>query len=314
MNKRDLLDNLEKIMSFLVVAENPSLHQASKQLHISQPSLSVKMKLLEETLGVTLFNRTPAGIELTKDGVKLKEFALEIDRRSDNLVRNIQQKGLPFGGIIRIGVYESIARYLWPKFYATFTKEHPELKIQLTTGRSSTLIKRLRNKKIDMALTIEPPYQTDLIHKDLYYDKFSFYCSHRHVGKYGLVKKGTHRFTLVKSDFDRASFICFGDALGEGARPLSESLVKSGFSLENINEVESFEITLEFCLKGLGIAVLPNRVARDSYHKDKLVKVDIPGLQTIDFGRHRISFSCLKHNQEMEKFEFLSEKLLELKN
>ena len=106
------------------IAQHGSLHKASEYLNISQPSLSVKIKNLEEALGFKLLNRSTKGIQLTAPGHKVYDYVQEIIRLTNQLQVSLSNTDSAFEGVIRLGIYESIAKYFWPDF-------HPKNSLQL---------------------------------------------------------------------------------------------------------------------------------------------------------------------------------------
>jgi DNA-binding transcriptional LysR family regulator len=293
---REILDHLEKIIACEEISRHGSLRRAAQAMNISQPSLSVMVKNTETILGVQLFSRTSIGIRLSEQGHQVVVFAREVIRLANELKFALAQKEQNYQGVVRLGIYESVARYFWPGFFKQFSKKFPGLKVQLTTGRSVSLIGKLRDRSIDVAITIEPPYDPRLSVTDLYLDSFSVYG---HIDllkeKFGKNARGP---ALVRLDeMEKTNLISFSDALADSGRPLIEELTRLGIPHENVSEVESFEIALEFCLQSLGLAVLPNRVAEAHRLNHKLKKIHVPGRPFINFSKHRISASILSANQ-----------------
>src|SRR5260370_41975083 len=75
--------NIRRLAYFVVVAEEENLHRASMRLHVAQPALTRQIRLLEEELGTTLFNRLPRGISLSTAGQAFLEDARQILRLSE---------------------------------------------------------------------------------------------------------------------------------------------------------------------------------------------------------------------------------------
>ena len=149
MNTQRIYDNLERVIAFEAVARLGSLHKAAGELNISQPSLSVKIKNLEETLECKFFHRSSKGVELTEKGKELLDFANQIIFLSQELEQNLYDETNFVKGRLRLGVYESIGKYFWPGFHRYLTKTYPDLRVQLTVGRSAQLISDLMDRKID---------------------------------------------------------------------------------------------------------------------------------------------------------------------
>ena len=109
LNAQHILDNLEKITAVYQVARHGSIRSAARELKISQPSLSVKIKLLEEIFDFKIFKRSRTGIEMTNAGQILLNFAKDLIDKAEHLRYELDHIEA-MSGTINIGVYDSIAR------------------------------------------------------------------------------------------------------------------------------------------------------------------------------------------------------------
>lgn len=296
MNIKHILDHLEKMIAIESIAQHGSLHKAAEHLNISQPSLSVKIKNLEQSMGFKLLNRSTKGIQLTESGHKVYDYVQEIIRLTNQLQVSLSNTDSAFEGVIRLGIYESIAKYFWPDFHKYFSEKFPAIKIQISVGRSQYLIEKVLDQSIDAAMTIEPVYHPQLISETLYHDQFGFYI---HENFFKTCNK-------LSSDINQCHpLFCFTNALSEQGKPLSERLAQMGVNMDNLNEVESFEVAAEFCARQMGIAVLPTLIAVHHPETKKLKKLKIPSSKTDLFSRHRISMTIPTKNKNHQMYETL---------
>ena len=79
---------LEQISYILEIAKQGSIGKAAKKLYMSQPNLSMSIRMLEEELGFKIFDRSNSGVELTAKGMELLQYGEEIERNMD-LIRNM---------------------------------------------------------------------------------------------------------------------------------------------------------------------------------------------------------------------------------
>lgn len=307
---QEILDHLEKFTALEALARLGSFHKASRELNISQPSLSMKVKNLEALLGITLLTRSSKGVLLTEDGHTVLVFVQDIIRSAENLRANLAALPGELSGTVRLGIYDSVARYFWPPFFQSFSRAFPGVVTQLTTGRSHVLVEKLRNREIDLAITVETPLDTRLLTEDLYTDTFSFYGKESWLRSGFKGKKGQSLYKLDASDIHKLPLISFSEALAENGRPLEQEIYRFGINDSRVHIVESFEIALEFCLQGIGLTVLPNRVASVQYKNKKLAKVQIKDLKTINFSKHRI---CLSSHRDDRHQAVLSEVIRQVK-
>ena len=116
--------NLELYKVFYTVAKSGSLTKAAQELYISQPAVSQSVKQLESLLGISLFNRTHKGIELTPAGGKLifkkVEEALKLIEDAENGISELKTSA---SGTIRIGATDSIFSHLLSDKIASFNTD-----------------------------------------------------------------------------------------------------------------------------------------------------------------------------------------------
>lgn len=157
--------DIREFTYFLAVADNKNITKAAKQLYISQPSLSIFIKKLEERLGFPLFFRSGTSIELTNEGKVYEEYARQITQLSKELDKYFHDLGNLAVGSLKIGVTANrgpLILNLLPIIY----EKLPNIKIDLVEGRSEELEEQLVLHKIDFALLNIPfrNYDLDSIH------------------------------------------------------------------------------------------------------------------------------------------------------
>ena len=124
--------NLELYRVFYTVAKCGSLTRAAEELYISQPAVSQSVKQLESQLGVSLFNRTHRGMELSAQGGKAifakVEQALRLFSEAETIITQINTQAT---GTIRIGASDTIFEYLLADKIVEFHEKFPAVKIEL---------------------------------------------------------------------------------------------------------------------------------------------------------------------------------------
>ena len=161
---------LEEFRSFLVILEEGSLRRAAQRLHVSQPSLTRQMQLLEHDLGGRLLERTSAGVRPTSGGYALAGKARTLLADHDSAMAEI--RGLVRGesNRLRIGFTAStMQEYLKPSL-TLLRRTHPKLKIKMVDQMPTELIAALRRDEIDLALTA---YGAEMLSHDFYTHKLA---------------------------------------------------------------------------------------------------------------------------------------------
>ena len=141
---------------FLVVAEEQNITRAAEKLLMAQPGLSRQMKQLEEELGTPLFIRGSRKLELTEEGLFLKERAEHILDLVERTRLEIDDMKQGMSGTVYIGVTQTIASTLLPKFIAGFKALYPEVHYDIWSGNSDEVIDRLEKGLLDFAIVREP--------------------------------------------------------------------------------------------------------------------------------------------------------------
>ena len=113
MNQKDLI-------YIKTIVDEGGITQAAKKLFVSQPSLSQSLKRIEESLGVTLFKRTPKGLVLTIEGEEFYQMAVKVMHMYDSFEEEMQNlKELKTGKVI-VGTTPHRGMGLFPEFLAEF--------------------------------------------------------------------------------------------------------------------------------------------------------------------------------------------------
>lgn len=140
---------LYQIRTFVMVAEEGNLTRAAKRLHTSQPAISAQIKALEDELGLPLFLRTPKGMMLTEDGVRLRERAGHILDSVANLEREAEEMRGVLRGELRIGINAEPDILRIAELFAAMQEKHPQLHIHLLQAMSGEVLQKLESGELD---------------------------------------------------------------------------------------------------------------------------------------------------------------------
>lgn len=141
---------------FLAIAREETISKAAESLHITQPTLSRQMKELEEQLGKQLFIRGNRKINLTEEGILLRQRAEEIISLVEKTESEIMHSDTTISGDIYIGSGETEGMRILAKVIDTCHKEYPEIKFHLYSGNSQDVVEKIENGLIDFGVLIEP--------------------------------------------------------------------------------------------------------------------------------------------------------------
>lgn len=141
---------------FLAIAKEETISKSAESLHITQPTLSRQMKGLEEQLGKQLFIRGNRKINLTEEGILLRQRAEEIISLVEKTESEIMHSDTTISGDIYIGSGETEGMRILAKVIDTCHKEYPKIKFHLYSGNSQDVVEKIENGLIDFGVLIEP--------------------------------------------------------------------------------------------------------------------------------------------------------------
>lgn len=140
---------LRHLRYFIAVAEEKNIGRAAIRLHISQPPLTRQIQQLEEDLGVSLFTRTPRGMELTPAGELFLEEARNIRSVVEQATERAQRAGQGKLGRLDIAIFGSGILDTIPKLMLIFRSKFPDVKLVLHNMSKEAQIEALRQRRID---------------------------------------------------------------------------------------------------------------------------------------------------------------------
>jgi DNA-binding transcriptional LysR family regulator len=141
---------IDLLRAFVAVADSGGFTPAAELVGRTQSAVSQKVKRLEELTGKRLFERTSRSLALTKDGELLLGHARRILSLNDEAVRELRAP--PVRGLLRLGVAEDSIPHQLPRLLARFARGHPGVRLDLTTGMSCELVRKLEAGALDLAL------------------------------------------------------------------------------------------------------------------------------------------------------------------
>jgi DNA-binding transcriptional LysR family regulator len=242
---------------FLAVAESQNLSRAAERLGISQPSLTLAMRRIEEAVGTNLLIRHKRGVTLTKAGKQLLTHTRHIMQHWDSIKSETLASVTEVQGSFTIGCHPSVALCLLPKFLADLLDKNPRLDINLKhDSMSRRITEQVINMSIDIAIVVNPVRHADLIIKKLTDDKISLW-------------QGRTDREIQNLQSGRALLICDPDLLQ--TQDILKKLKKKGMNFARVLPTNNLELIADLTASGCGIGILPGNIAMPR----KLVR--IPG-------------------------------------
>lgn len=238
--------NFSDITYFMEVAETLNVSRAAERLGITQPSLSSAIKRLEHSIGTELLIRNRTGVQLTKAGKELAAKGRLLILNWEQLRSEVSKRKNAICGEYVIGCHPSVGLYTLPHFLAELMQAHPDLEINLTHDLSRKITEGVISFEIDFGIVVNPFRHSDLVIKELCTDEVQFWTA-----------KHSSPTQDIKSD--QAILIC--DHELTQAQSLIADLQKEKIKFRRIIHSGNLEIIANLTAAGVGIGILPKRVA-----------------------------------------------------
>lgn len=237
---------------FVQVAKSRNFTRAAERLYISQPALSKMIKKLEAELGVSLFDVHTSGVYLTEYGQLLYQRVVPLLAEFDSLADIVRESQARPTGKLRIGVTPMLATLYMVDIITEFSRQWPEIELQITEDGSIALRKALRDAELDMVLCItgnELPGLQDTI---LFEDEMVVVLSRENE----LARYSSLRFQQLEGQL----FNLYSQ-YASLSRQITDRCVKAGF-IPRINISSSkVNFMLQMTEHNRGICILPRPYA-----------------------------------------------------
>lgn len=166
-----------QLQYLIEVANCGSFSAASEHCFVTQPSLSMQIKALEEELGVVLLDRSKKPVIPTEAGALVIAQAQETLKAYNMIRESVAELKGETAGKLRLGVIPTIAPYLLHKFIPDFVKRYPRVELEIREMVTADIIESLKRDKIDAALVASGTCGEGIQEHDLFSDTFYAYVS-----------------------------------------------------------------------------------------------------------------------------------------
>lgn len=153
---------------------------AAEKCFVTQPTLSMQIKKLEEFLGVMIFDRSKHPIIPTEIGEKIIEQARETIAAGRKITDIIDEFNGSLSGELTVGIIPSLAPYLLPLFIGNFTRKYPGVKLTVVELLTEEIINKLKKDLLDVGLLVTPLHEQGIREKPLFYEKMMLYVNKSH--------------------------------------------------------------------------------------------------------------------------------------
>lgn len=293
MDWRSIKFDWNRARAFLVTAEEGSFSAAAKALSTTQPTLGRQVAALEKELGVSLFERTSSGLQLTSNGYELVEYVKAMADAANNFSLVASGRAETLEGSVCISASEAVSAFILPPIIAKLRKQAPGIDVEIiATNDTSDLLRR----EADIAIRAFCPTQQDLIVKRLKDRKIHLYAAKSYLTELGKVE--------TQQDLKRAHFLGFA----KDSQMLSE-MKKYGFDADETNfpvYIDNHLVQWELVKQGIGIGFMLEQVGE----AEPLVDRVLPKFPAFDMETWLVVHRELNTSRRLRTvFDFLAEEL-----
>jgi DNA-binding transcriptional LysR family regulator len=258
--------NLSQYRIFYAVAKAGNISKAAKELYISQPAISKSISKLEDSLGTTLFVRNSRGVQLTEEGELLFEHtrsAFDQLNQGEEELRRMREFNM---GHIRIGVSNTLCRYIMVSYLKGFIEQNPHVKITIESQSSTHTLNMLEQQVIDVGLIAEPRLQRGLTFLPVMDIEDIFVATPAYLENLRL-REGRD------ADVFQVGNIMLLDKDNITRNYIDDYMEVNHINVNQVLEVTTMDLLIEFARIGLGIGSVIKEFVQDDLNSGRLVQL-----------------------------------------
>lgn len=271
---------IHSLRTFYWVTRLNSFRRAAEALNISQPTVSSRIRGLEQELGVTLLDRDQS-LALTEHGEELLEYARTVLRLTDDL--SFQRSADARASRLRLGANGPVAATWLMPLVERMERKFPNLRVEIEVNQSATLMRHMGSGQLDIAFASSENQNSDLRSTKL--------------GSFEMVwaaAPGLFNGRLSDDDLGRSPIIGYN-----WESPMHSSTHKPAFGLgrhRRFTQSDSLFMMIRMAVEGAGLALVPKAAVRRELDNRQLIIVEVnskPEPLSVSILRQRTSASTL---------------------
>ena len=283
--------DFDRLKMFVAIVEEGSLTGAAKRLEITQPAVSRSLKLLEENLGVELFERVGRGLQITAGGRALLARAQEVLDQLERVEREVVRAAKYASFTLRLGATEDVAAHLLPGILAPLRGHFSEVVLQCSSMPHTELLQKVRDAELDVVIVAasEAPDARHVrglgVSRTAYHGRRDLFPSLERITREEEISR---TFPMITPASSPAHMTSRDDQVGSFARVSSLTTLKA------------------LVTSGFGVGALPDFMLSAIDHE---ILVRGPFVHDADRGLFLITGEHFVHAQEQELVAFLADAL-----
>lgn len=262
---------LTELRYLVALSETGHFRKAAEQCNVSQPTLSIAIKKLEDELGVSLFERAHHKVASTPTGMRIVEQARIVLQEAQNLRHLAEQGKDPLGSMLCVGAIYTVGPYLFPRLISHLQQLAPEMPLFIEENYTANLRGKLSSGELDAIFVALPFTETEVVTRALFDEPFVVLlpedhalASESHIEASALAEQ---RVLLMGEGH------CFRDQVLEACPGLQQAIREKSAQGDAVIEGSSLETLKHMVASGLGITVLPESAAREASYGERTLAV-----------------------------------------
>ena len=256
---------LHQLRIFESVVRHMNITKASAALHMSQPSVSQQLKLLEEEFGIKFFFRLNRGVELTAEGREFFDAIRPMLAEAENLEKRFKNNvTINDTAPLTVGGSHNVSVNVLPKLLMAFKKLHPSSQVILETNESPVIEKRLLASELEIALVTNPSHRAEIVYEPYEEMELIAFC---------LPSNPLARKKLTLKELSECPLV-----LRRGGR-LEKVLMNLGYKMNIALRCEVSGAVKAAVRMGMGVGILYRNAVASRVNKGSLRLINVPELK-----------------------------------
>lgn len=257
--------DFRQLNAFLTIGKLQSFTAAANDLGYAQSTITTQIKLLEQELGVKLFERIGKHVTLTHEGKKLLPYAKQMIKLSDDIKNVVFNEEKP-SGTLTIGAAESLCVIRLPEILKEYRKLYPDVEVSLKFGSCADFRQYLKDNIIDVAFSLGRKIDSEDFISEVEFDEEMLllaYPGNHLINKEEIYPEDLENEPLILTETGCSYRAAFENILQE-----------NGVKINLVLETGSVQAIKQFTMSGLGITLLPKVAVKDALATGKLIPLN----------------------------------------